>query len=638
MKSWRVVLGLVFLVLVLPAAAWAADCSDYPDPYYEDINGDGIDGDTALAVFVSDAVGNDADPGTMSQPVATIQQGIFRAMATGRTHVYVAGGTYNVGSLVMQSGISLYGQYDGPPSWGRSDSNLTAIHGLGTAVYAQNISAETHLEGFFLATTTGGAGQSGYGVRVVNGSGLFHVRYNTIVPGPGVDGLSAPNGNPGANGSPGGPGGPANCPGANGLGGFPGGSACGRAGGPGGNGGLPTGTNGSPGGTGTGGTPGGPGGAGCTGFICSSDPGGNGANGTNGTDGADGAGGSGYSISSGQYVADFGLAGTAGSPGNGGGGGGGGGGVNTFTIDAGGNGGGGGGGGGCGGGFGSGGQGGGGSIGILVYNAAAIIDGNLINTSSGGDGGSGGTSGAGGIGGPGGPGAANCSPNAGAGGNGGSGGNGGASGHGGGGAGGASIGILIFSGELIRVGSTNVFNIAAGGAGGFSPAFTGAPGVSAVVVGTVISQTPVIDSVVASAGSIGDSVTIHGANFDPTPGNNEICFATASADPFASSTGFLVTTVPVGAATGRVLITRNFLEGYSPNPFTVTPVCAAAKGDMNGDLGLSAADAVLMLSCVFLGSGDCDLCFADVNCSGDLSAADAVIELNMVFLGAGPGC
>jgi hypothetical protein len=70
----------------------------------------------------------------------------------------------------------------------------------------------------------------------------------------------------------------------------------------------------------------------------------------------------------------------------------------------------------------------------------------------------------------------------------------------------------------------------------------------------------------------------------------------------------------------------------------VGPACAAAKGDMNADAGLTPADVVLMLNCVFLGTGDCDFCFADVNCSGGLSPADAVIELNMVFLGAGPGC
>ena len=59
---------------------------------------------------------------------------------------------------------------------------------------------------------------------------------------------------------------------------------------------------------------------------------------------------------------------------------------------------------------------------------------------------------------------------------------------------------------------------------------------------------------------------------------------------------------------------------------------AAAKGDMNASGGLTSADAVLMLNCIFLASGNCDLCFADVNCSSDLTSADAVLELNAVFL------
>lgn len=55
-------------------------------------------------------------------------------------------------------------------------------------------------------------------------------------------------------------------------------------------------------------------------------------------------------------------------------------------------------------------------------------------------------------------------------------------------------------------------------------------------------------------------------------------------------------------------------------------------GDVNGDGNLTAADAVLMLNCVFLGTGDCALVFTDVNCDGALSPADAVSELNLVFL------
>ena len=67
--------------------------------------------------------------------------------------------------------------------------------------------------------------------------------------------------------------------------------------------------------------------------------------------------------------------------------------------------------------------------------------------------------------------------------------------------------------------------------------------------------------------------------------------------------------------------------------FWYSTACASAKGDMNGIGGYTSADAVSMLNCVYLGTGNCDLCFADVNCSGNLTGADAVLELNKVYLG-----
>ena len=64
---------------------------------------------------------------------------------------------------------------------------------------------------------------------------------------------------------------------------------------------------------------------------------------------------------------------------------------------------------------------------------------------------------------------------------------------------------------------------------------------------------------------------------------------------------------------------------------SVEATCAVAKGDMDCDGGLTAADVVLLLNCVFLGSGSCFLSIVDGNCSGDLTAADVVLELYAVF-------
>jgi len=72
---------------------------------------------------------------------------------------------------------------------------------------------------------------------------------------------------------------------------------------------------------------------------------------------------------------------------------------------------------------------------------------------------------------------------------------------------------------------------------------------------------------------------------------------------------------------------------------TVTnQICAAAKGDMNADGILTSSDVVLILNCTFLGTGNCDLCFADLNCDGILTASDVVNELNLAFLGTPINC
>ncbi|MGE5692667.1 MAG: integrin alpha [Candidatus Zixiibacteriota bacterium] len=66
--------------------------------------------------------------------------------------------------------------------------------------------------------------------------------------------------------------------------------------------------------------------------------------------------------------------------------------------------------------------------------------------------------------------------------------------------------------------------------------------------------------------------------------------------------------------------------------------CSATRGDMNASGSLTPADVILMLNCLFLVSGACDLCISDVNCSGELSLADIVVELNSVFLGVAAPC
>jgi hypothetical protein len=73
-------------------------------------------------------------------------------------------------------------------------------------------------------------------------------------------------------------------------------------------------------------------------------------------------------------------------------------------------------------------------------------------------------------------------------------------------------------------------------------------------------------------------------------------------------------------------------------PTTKLFVARKLKGDLNGTLDLTPADVVLMLNCVFLGTGDCDLSFSDLDCNEALTPADVVLELNAVFLDADFPC
>lgn len=456
--------------------------ADLPDNGFTDSNCDGIDGDASQAIFVATS-GNDAWPGTMQQPMLTVTAALGKALADGKSQVYVSNGTYN-GRVNLINGISLYGGYSASNGWARSAAyvavlqSTTVSNGRMSAVEGVNITTPTVVDRFSIATaSTNMAGISNYGVHC-SGCTALTLRNNTITPGNAGPGSAGSSGASGANGVVGSPGLNGTCDGGHGNGGPGGSSTCGRPGGNGGRGGTEGDNNGIAGSTGQIGTPGGPGGGG-------GDPGGAGSpgqGGTNGTTGGFGSAGSGGTGISGVWVTANGGSGGLGTHGNGGGGGGGGGGQGCFFCnDGGGNGAGGGGGGGCGGGGGGGGIGGGGSFGIfLVGSTGIVLTNNSVFAGNGGSGGAGGSGGGGGVGANGGAGATNCTGEIGAGGNGGKGGNGGLGGGGGGGAGGPSYG-LYRTGTTVSLAGNNISagNGGSGGPGGFP---NGAAGVAGAAI------------------------------------------------------------------------------------------------------------------------------------------------------------
>jgi len=446
---------------------------DNPDDAFEDANCDGVDGMADMAVFVapSDQGGSNLNDGTKDAPVLTITRAFEIAAATTRKHVYVSFGIYRESGLVLPAGVSVFGGYNKPDGWSRSDLNQTTLMGYTFGLQIIDpLTSPMRVDRLSIQTQDmGSPGQSYYGVYVINGGEGLTLSNLDITTSPGGVGQSGQDGanigaggnqGAGGNGSNGGAGGAnESCPAANGGNGGNGATA---------NNGYGFAGDASPGGA-----------AGGGGGDNNDHKWGNpGDNGWVLEPGAHGAAGSGNGmIVDDMWYGGVGAEGAAGAVGIGGGGGGGGG----AYLHLNGGGGGGGGAGGCGGDAGFGGTGGGGSFGIFLINASPAIINCSIATSNGGQGGNGGRGRDGGTG-AGGGGGANGQEgvfnDAGDGGGGGAGEAGGTGGNGGGGGGGASYCVF-------RVGSTsnplfetamNVCNNGAGGDGGSAVDGVGNPG------------------------------------------------------------------------------------------------------------------------------------------------------------------
>lgn len=86
----------------------------------------------------------------------------------------------------------------------------------------------------------------------------------------------------------------------------------------------------------------------------------------------------------------------------------------------------------------------------------------------------------------------------------------------------------------------------------------------------VFNVDPTITGFTPSSGAIGTSVTITGTNFDAVPGGNTVRFNGTAATVTASTATSITTTVPVGAITGPISVTRNSITGTSASNFSVT--------------------------------------------------------------------
>ena len=328
-------------------------------------------------VFIS-ASGNDANPGTYDQPVATLGNGFAIASIFNRKYIYVATGTYTE-TPSFPAAADVRGGMTSGTTWTQTLGNYSIVNvGTSPATIAGATTA-TLVSGMDIrASNQVTPGGTSIALRVSNSTSALLLTDCKFTAGNGASGSSKPQG---ANGGP-----ASGAPGqSGGIGGAPGG-------GNGGTGGLGGGGNGSAGGPNLGCN--GPGFGGST-FSCS--PGGSGQNGFNSCVPGDGANGaslanSGQSVG-GAWNPAAGNNGVNGAGGAGGGGGGGGGNTTTGFLcgntGTGGNGGGGGGGGGFGTG-GAGGNGGGSSFAVYLYNAIPTFSLCYFTSKNAGNGGNGG--------------------------------------------------------------------------------------------------------------------------------------------------------------------------------------------------------------------------------------------------------
>ncbi|NTX09727.1 hypothetical protein HUA74_30805 [Myxococcus sp. CA051A] len=487
---------------------------DPPDDEFKDSDCDGVDGRASAGLFIDPVYGDDvAGTGTREAPLRTVRHalGLLRQWDGGApTRLYLAGGTYDEGELVLDMPVSVHGGYSGRDGgWGRVSGQVAVLDNGGTTGLTVRGVTDAGIVLEYLHIRSADAvepGQPSIALKVIDASGV-RLRHTVLEAGRGATGAQGLTGDAGAEGPVGlvgavTTGNPRVIPGIGGEGGVnvlcPG--VGGSAGGRGANGAhLTSGADGGPGEPGpSSGAPllGGAGGIGgdkteftcpASGLcICVAGTGTHGGRGAQGGGGDAGSSGSGLGVLSKENqtwsvgVEQQGGIGEPGQTGSGGGGGSSGGGciLTNRTVDVAASGGGGGGGaGGCPGTGGTGGGGGGASIGLLVFDAQVSLEaGSRIETLGGGAGGKGGAGGVGGLGGDGGLGSAfadiiteesgqTIRTYSGVGGNGGSGGPGGPGGMGGGGGGGPSVGIWCQRGQVTLDGGVTIAQ-GAGGAGG----------------------------------------------------------------------------------------------------------------------------------------------------------------------------
>ena len=178
---------------------------DSPDDTFADSNCDGIDGDRALAIFLS-PTGSDAASGlTSTTPVGSFTRAfaLFAANPT-RVQILVGNGTYATSAeLAIPSGVGIYGGY-GTGFTTRTDTRAQILASSSTAVRAALLTSSTVIDRVNLTTANQTTASAATATLVVTDSGDFlSLRFVTVLAGRGGDGVPGTPGSRGADGAAG---------------------------------------------------------------------------------------------------------------------------------------------------------------------------------------------------------------------------------------------------------------------------------------------------------------------------------------------------------------------------------------------------------------------------------------------------
>lgn len=101
---------------------------------------------------------------------------------------------------------------------------------------------------------------------------------------------------------------------------------------------------------------------------------------------------------------------------------------------------------------------------------------------------------------------------------------------------------------------------------------------------------PVINSFAPTSALAGQSVTISGSNFNPTPAGNQVLFNAVAATVTSASSTQLVVTVPATATTGKITVIANGKSAVSANDIVILQT---SIGDFSPESGVAGTTVTI---------------------------------------------